>query len=97
MGYMDNKAPGRGSSSETVEDLKPSSATGSNQQKNQAVPKRTVAINTATHNSGNQVRVGGNTKGTGEMKNPLNSYRKTVIGTAPDGSPRTSNKVAAKK
>lgn len=96
MGYMDNKAAGRDSTTTTVEDLKPSSKTASAQQKNQPVRTRTVGVNTAKHNSGNQVRVTGNTKSTGTVGNPLNSYRKTVIGVNPNGAPRTGNKVAAK-
>lgn len=97
MGYMDNKAAGRDkSNTATVEDLKASGKTSGNQEKNQPVPTRNISPDAAKHNSGNQVRIGANTKSTGQFKNPLNSYRKTVIGTAPDGSPRTGNKVAAK-
>lgn len=100
MGYMDNKAPLKGGVTETVEDFKASPKIGSNQQKNAPIPKRTVTVNAAKHNSGNQVRIGANDQNTGVLKDPLTSYKKSVLAVAtnPDaGRNRSGNKVAAGK
>lgn len=100
MAYMDGKAAGRDKSpTTTVEDLKASPKTGSNQEKNTSVPKRTISPGTGKYNVGNQLKVGPNTKSTGTAKDPLNAYKKTVLpaGTNPDGvGSRPNTKVAAK-
>jgi hypothetical protein len=96
MAYMDNKAAGRNKQTDTVEDLKASSKTGSNQEKNQSVQKKSLTPSVRP-DAGNVVKVQGNTKNSAVLKDPLSRYAKKVLPATvnPDGGRDRSGKKSA--
>lgn len=104
MAYTDNKAKGRDSLADLNNpkaDLQSDarlSAPASNQEQETDRGVKTVNPDSNKFDSGNQVKVGPNTMGTGTLKDPLNSYQNKTYPAVVNPDPvadRTGNNKAA--
>jgi hypothetical protein len=87
MGYMDNKAAGKAPRTATTEDLKASGNTTGSLERNQPVPKHAQGTTTTKYDVGSIVRVRGNSKSTGTVKQPT----ALALGSKKSVKPATSN------